>query len=157
MDLFRCWDFGLVNVVKDMWACSKFRKSWCSEVDYNDPASFHGSKAYFQTEDDCGGLLRHGCEPVPGGPQYETMHIQLGGDGLNMNIFGCYSAQVFGVRCEDMHADDSFTRMACRVLYVVEGPKECTNHNHILQPTIDAAMRYCPALQASAPLALLNR
>jgi hypothetical protein len=81
------------------------------------------------------------------------MHLQLGGDGLSMNIFGSYSAQVCGVRCEDMHPDDAYTRMAWRILYIVEGPKECANHNQILQPTIDTALRYCPALrEGEAPL-----
>jgi hypothetical protein len=151
VDTYRCWDFGLTNVVRDMWSCSDFRKSWCNGINYDDPTSFHGSKAYRQTEADCGGLLRHGDEPEDGGPEYETMHLQLGGDGLNMHIFGCYSAQVCGVRCEDLHADDAYTRKAWRILYIVEGPKECANHNQILQPTINAAMRYSPALQEGEP------
>jgi hypothetical protein len=151
VDSCRCWDFGLTEVVKDMWSNSDFRKSWCSEIDYKDPATFHGSKAYRQTEEDCGGLLRHGRQPVAGGPLHETMHLQLGCDGLNMHIFGCYSAQVCGVRCEDLHADDAYTRKAWRVLYIVEGPKECTNHNQILQPTINAAIRYSPALREGEP------
>jgi hypothetical protein len=138
---------GLTNVVRDMRTSSDFRRSWCRDINYDDPASFHGSKAYRQTEPDCGSLLRHGDLPVEGGPKYETTHLQLGGDGLNMHVFGSYSAQVCGVRCEDLHPDDGYSRMAWRILYIVEGPKECTNHNQILQPTVDAAMRFCPALQ----------
>jgi hypothetical protein len=79
------------------------------------------------------GLLRHRCQPVVCGPQQDTVHLQLNVDVLNMNVFGSYSAQVCGVRCEDIHPDDAYSRMAWRIACIVEGPKERANHNQILQ------------------------
>jgi hypothetical protein len=131
-----------------MWANPKFRRSWCSAVDYDDPASFHGSQCFKQLDAECGGFRRHGQPATAGGSEHETMFMQAGGDGLNMNIFGCHSAQVFGLRCEDLHPDDAYTRLAWRIVLVVEGPKECTNLNHALQPLVDEFLRYSPILSA---------
>jgi hypothetical protein len=117
---------------------------WCSTVDYDDPASYHGSEAFKGLEADCGGFRRHGQLPSPDTPLYETMHLQCGGDGLNMNIFGCHSAQVFGLRCEDVHPLHAFRRIAWRIVLVVEGPRECTNLNSALQPLVDEFIRYSP-------------
>jgi hypothetical protein len=58
--------------------------------------TFHESKYFQGLEADCRGFVRHRQQPVAGGPEHGTMFLQVGGDGLNMNIFGCYSAQVFG-------------------------------------------------------------
>jgi hypothetical protein len=130
--------------VKDMWSDPAFRRSWCSAVDYKDPASYHGSECFKGIEADCGSFRHHGKPASPGRPQHETMHLQGGGDGLNMNIFGCHSAQVFGLRCEDLHPDDSYRRMAWRIVLVVEGPRECTNLNSALRLVVDEFVQYSP-------------
>jgi hypothetical protein len=127
-----------------MWANPAFRRSWCSDIDYDDPATFHGSEYFKRLEADCQGFRHHGQAAVPGKPEHETMHLQAGGDGLNMQFVGCHSAQVFGLRCEDLHPDDSYKRMAWRIVLLVEGPKECTNLNHALQPLVDEFRKYSP-------------
>jgi hypothetical protein len=89
-------------------------------------------------------------------PQHEPMFIQVGGDGLNMNIFGCYSAQVFGARCEDLHPDDAYKKSGWRILLVMEGPQECTNLNQALKATVDEAMRSSPMLPGELLMPILQ-
>ena len=136
----RYWDFGIVEVVKDMFKSSKFREQYQHARPYDDPTSYFASaafKAYVAAANGRVGRDR----PADVCP---TCMLQLGGDGVSLLNFGQRTATVIGVRCEELRGEFSQSNLSWRPIIIIEGPQETKVLHRILEATVNKLRMHAP-------------
>jgi hypothetical protein len=133
-----------------MFSDCKFRQAWHGyrASVWDDKEGFHGGHAGQRLVQLLDG--RFGANRPPGCA--DTLLLEIGGDGVQLSL-GNHTTMVMGVRCEDLPPEVSHSKTGWRILLIVEGPKECTNLNYVLQPTVDKLLELCPRISgAGLPL-----
>jgi hypothetical protein len=131
-----------------MFSVDKFRQAWHSYRTsvWKDKEGFHGGPAGQRLVHLLEGRL--GPSRAPGCA--DSIILEIGGDGVQLSL-GNHTTMVMGVRCEDLPPNLSHSKTGWRILLIVEGPKECTNLNYVLQPTIDKLLEFCPRIAGEDP------
>jgi hypothetical protein len=101
-----------------------------------EPGTFYSSPQYRQLDKDCAGALSD--------PNVLTVLLSFGGDGVQMSNWGCRTATVIGLKCEDLRPERVQTGQAVAPLMVIEGEKEPAVLNHLLKDTADFFLKHCP-------------
>lgn len=140
----RYWDFGILPVIKDMFKDPAFRARYKQPRAYDDPTCYFACEAFKAYDAAADGKV--GRNRPPDFPC--TCMFQLGGDGVSLLNFGQRSATVIGVRCEELSGDVSQTRLAWYPVIIIEGPKDPTNLQYILEDTVKQLCRHAPMANA---------
>lgn len=140
LGMCRFWDFGIVDVVKDMFKSPRFRELYHEGRNYDDPASYFASRAFKEYDKAANGVVG-AARPDHVKP---TVMLQLGGDGVSLLNFGQRTATVIGVRCEELTGEASHSHLAWRPVIVIEGPKETTVLHNIMASTVNMLRRHAP-------------
>jgi hypothetical protein len=135
----RAWNFGvdrcLRRLLSDPDILEDVRKR--SARTTQDSATFYGSPQYKQLNTDCAGALQD--------PKYLTLLLSIGGDGVQLLNWGCRTATVIGLKCEDLRPERIQTGRAVVPLMVIEGPQEPSVLNHALEETAAFFLKHCPS------------
>lgn len=140
----RYWDFGILPVIQDMFKDPAFRAGYKQPRAYDDRTSYFACEAF--KEYDAAANGKAGMHRPPNSPP--TCMFQLGGDGVSLLNFGQRSATVIGVRCEEMPGDVSQTRLSWRPVIIIEGPRETTNLQYIMEDTVKQLCMHAPMANA---------
>jgi hypothetical protein len=103
----------------------------------DDPSTFHGSEAFRLLDADCAGALTR--------RDIHTVLLSIGGDGVQLLNWGCRTATVIGMKCEDLPPELVQKGVAIKPLMVIEGPQEPSVLNHALQGAASFFVEHAPS------------
>jgi hypothetical protein len=142
----RAWYFGVQRCLRRLLSDPDNLEDVCnrSARTTNDSATFYGSPQYKQLNIDCGGALDN--------KKYLTLLLSLGGDGVQLLNWGCRTATVIGLKCEDLCPERVQSGRAVVPLMVIEGPQEPSVLNHALAKAAAFFLQHCPSSDGKGSL-----
>ena len=142
----RMWDFGLEQAITKFLDDPVLRENMKNKEHrtIDDPASFYGSPQFQQLDQDCAGALTSN--------NVLTMLIGIGGDGVQLLNWGNRTATVVALKCEDQPPHIVQTGRAVAPLFVIEGPTEPSELNHVFRSTVDKLIQYAPSSDGTGVL-----
>jgi hypothetical protein len=147
----RLWTFGVEATIRRLLADPEIRSFFLSKAHRTtgDSATFWGSPQFAQLNKDCAGvfdsLVRH------------AVLFSIGGDGVNIVNWGSRTATVIALKLEDLPDHLVQKGLAVAPLFVIEGPQEPSNLEHVYALAVPYFKEHAPSPNHRGVFSSLHR
>jgi hypothetical protein len=136
----RVWDLRIERVIKQGFACPKFREAHGKGRDYADPTSFFGTPGFEQLDALCNRRIG---KDKPDNVAPTSIWLS-GVDALNLLNTSKRKTTVYGIMCEELPPDMAYTHAGFHAFLIIEGPEEASVQRWALQRTIQVMCKHAP-------------